>query len=61
MSSTTAFQPPLGERADPYKLGRRTGGPGHGHGGGPGGDATGHGAGGPASKRIITGYGFWIF
>ncbi len=23
--------------------------------------ATGHGAGGPASKRIITGYGFWIF
>jgi cytochrome o ubiquinol oxidase subunit 3 len=23
--------------------------------------AAGHGAGGPASKRIITGYGFWIF
>ena len=23
--------------------------------------ATGHGAGGPASKRIIVGYGFWIF
>jgi cytochrome o ubiquinol oxidase subunit 3 len=23
--------------------------------------APGHGAGGPASKRIITGYGFWIF
>jgi cytochrome o ubiquinol oxidase subunit 3 len=24
-------------------------------------DATGHGAAGPASKRIIIGYGFWIF
>ena len=39
---------------DPHKLGR------HGHGGGHG-DATGGGEGGPASKRIITGYGFWIF
>jgi cytochrome o ubiquinol oxidase subunit III len=26
-----------------------------------GGEATGHGEGGPASKRIIVGYGFWIF
>jgi cytochrome o ubiquinol oxidase subunit 3 len=34
---------------DPHRLG---------HGGGPG---TGHGASGPASKRIIVGYGFWIF
>jgi cytochrome o ubiquinol oxidase subunit 3 len=24
-------------------------------------EATGHGEGGPASKRIVTGYGFWIF
>ena len=24
-------------------------------------DARGHGAGGPASKRVIVGYGFWIF
>jgi cytochrome o ubiquinol oxidase subunit 3 len=24
-------------------------------------DATGHGAAGPASKRIVIGYGFWIF
>jgi cytochrome o ubiquinol oxidase subunit 3 len=40
---------------DPYKLGRGDGG----HGGGY--EATGHGAGGPASKRVIVGYGFWIF
>ncbi|MBB5715699.1 cytochrome (ubi)quinol oxidase subunit III [Sphingomonas aerophila] len=39
---------------DPYALG-------HGHGGGGDHEATGHGEGGPASKRIITGYGFWIF
>jgi cytochrome o ubiquinol oxidase subunit 3 len=35
---------------DPHKLGR------HGQGA-----ATGRGMNGPASKRIITGYGFWIF
>ncbi|WP_428970219.1 cytochrome o ubiquinol oxidase subunit III [Sphingomonas sp. Xoc002] len=40
---------------DPYALGR--GHNGHGHGS----DATGHGEGGPASKRIIVGYGFWIY
>lgn len=40
---------------DPYKLG-------HGHGGHGGhSEATGHGEGGPASKRVIVGYGFWIF
>lgn len=38
---------------DPYMLGR-------GHGGG-GDEATGHGLGGPASRRIIVAYGFWIF
>lgn len=38
--------------ADPYRLGVRHGGHGHSH-------ATGHG--GTASKRIIVGYGFWIF
>jgi len=42
---------------DPYALGR---GHGHGHGGG-GREATGHGEGGPASKRIIVSYGFWIY
>ena len=61
---------PLARRVhDPYALGR---GPirYHGSGGGDGGgeaaggrprEPTGHGEGGPASKRIITAYGFWIF
>jgi cytochrome o ubiquinol oxidase subunit III len=39
-------------RHDPYRIGRSDGRHGH---------ATGHGEGGPAPKRIITGYGFWIF
>ena len=44
---------------DPYALGR---GDGHGRGGHrTGSEATGHGEGGPASKRIIVGYGFWIY
>jgi cytochrome o ubiquinol oxidase subunit 3 len=40
---------------DPYALGH--------HGGGEHGrsEATGHGDGGPASKRIVVAYGFWIF
>lgn len=41
---------------DPYKLGRRRGRGGDGHH-----FVLGHGAGGPASKRVIVGYGFWIF
>src|SRR5262245_6634442 len=41
---------------DPYKLGRGAGFGGRGEG-----YARGHGAGGPASKRVIVGYGFWIF
>src|SRR6478752_7301155 len=46
---------------DPYRIGRgrdwlSAGGIGVGHV-----DATGHGEGGPASKRVIVGYGFWIF
>jgi cytochrome o ubiquinol oxidase subunit III len=49
-----------GPSADPYKLGSRrnlSGDAGHGgHGG-----ATGHGDGGPASPRVVVGYGFWIF
>ncbi len=36
--------------ADPYHLGH-----------GEGSQAPGHGEGGPASKRIVVGYGFWIF
>jgi cytochrome o ubiquinol oxidase subunit 3 len=44
---------------DPHKLGRQHG---HGHGeGGHGHGGTGQGESGPANKRIIVGYGFWIF
>jgi cytochrome o ubiquinol oxidase subunit 3 len=50
---------------DPYRLGRgadRGSGHGHGHGAGRGGsghdDATSYR---PASKRVIVGFGFWIF
>ena len=45
-------------RDDPNKLGHRHG---HGHGKKDHGEATGHGESGPASKRVIVGYGFWIF
>ena len=37
---------------DPHMLG-------HGHGGGK--DVTGRGGGGPADRRIIVGFGFWVF
>jgi cytochrome o ubiquinol oxidase subunit 3 len=48
MSTTEALHP---ERPfDPYRMGRSR----HDY-------ATGHGEGGPASKRVIVGYGFWIF
>ncbi len=55
-----------GHPTDPYMLGRsqdaesREGDPyavGH----GSESTATGHGSGGPAPKRIVVGYGFWIF
>ena len=59
MSSTTEALPqPHRRDIAPGKLGGR-GAPGHG--GGAHGYATGHGEGGPASKRVIVGYGFWIF
>jgi cytochrome o ubiquinol oxidase subunit 3 len=45
----TAAQATLSHPVDPHRIG------GHGHG------APGHGDGGPASKRIVVGYGFWIF
>ncbi|HEX8445450.1 MAG TPA: cytochrome o ubiquinol oxidase subunit III [Sphingomonas sp.] len=48
-----------GTAHDPYALGRRD--PHHGSGGGHGHEPTGHGEGGPASKRTIVGYGFWIY
>ena len=42
-------------REDPHRLGHR------GHGPGEPGEGAGHGETGPATKRIIVGYGFWIF
>src|SRR3569833_619831 len=42
-------------REDPHRLGYRA------HGGGEDVEGTGHGTSGPATKRIIVGYGFWIF
>jgi cytochrome o ubiquinol oxidase subunit 3 len=42
-------------REDPHRLGHR------GHGEGEPVEGAGHGQTGPASKRILVGYGFWIF
>jgi cytochrome o ubiquinol oxidase subunit III len=59
-TSSPALPRALRRDVDPYRLGRHRG---YG-GGGDGGDgdfATGHGEGGPASRRVIVGYGFWIF
>ncbi len=57
--STETFREPLPPAADRYAAERAaydiTGlGGGHSF-------ATGHGEGGPASKRVVVGYGFWIF
>lgn len=49
MSEAAAFSPP----PDPHALGH------HRH--EPAGESTGHGEGGPASRRVIVAYGFWIF
>ncbi len=51
--STDALREQLPGAADPHSLGRRA------YEGRS--LATGHGEGGPASKRVIVGYGFWIF
>jgi cytochrome o ubiquinol oxidase subunit 3 len=53
MSATEALPLVRGRENDPYKLGR-------GHDGYDAG-APGHGEGGSAPKRIVVGYGFWIF
>jgi cytochrome o ubiquinol oxidase subunit 3 len=57
MSATTETAGGAWRDADPYKIGHGRGPPGH---SGPS-IATGHGEGGPASKRVVVGYGFWIF
>jgi len=57
MSATEVL--PRASAPDPYRLGRDR----DGLAGGAGGRslATGRGEGGPASKRVIVGFGFWIF
>ncbi len=59
MSATEVLPRDAVGNSDPYKLGRRRRAA-SGAGGGRN-DARGHGEGGPASKRVIVGYGFWIF
>jgi cytochrome o ubiquinol oxidase subunit 3 len=61
MSATDTFPQARGRDADPYKVGR-----GQGRGVvsaalGTDDEATGHGEGGPSAKRVIVGFGFWIF
>ena len=58
--STDTFREPLPRAVDPYSLGRRAY-DAAGRGGSGRSFATGHGEGGPASKRVVVGYGFWIF
>jgi len=61
MSATETLPRARGRDIDPYRLGRVQGRGTPGDGGGARSLATGHGEGGPASKRVIVGYGFWIF
>ncbi len=56
MSITQALPRAPGGNFDPYRVGRGSGG-----GGGGRYEATGRGEGGPASKDVIVGFGFWIF
>jgi cytochrome o ubiquinol oxidase subunit 3 len=54
MSATEVLEQEDRPESDPYKLGHDAGRGGHDY-------STGHGEGGPASKRVIVGFGFWIF
>jgi len=54
MNATDVTRQTHWDEIDPYRLG-------HGHDAGARRHATGHGDAGPASKRVIVGYGFWIF
>jgi cytochrome o ubiquinol oxidase subunit 3 len=60
MSTSDTFPEAYRREVDPHRLGH---GPGYGPPGhdGPRREALGHGAGGPAAKRVVVGYGFWIF
>jgi cytochrome o ubiquinol oxidase subunit III len=53
MTAAEALRAQFPRHLDPYRVGH--GGDGHHD------YATGHGEGGPASKRVIVGYGFWLF
>lgn len=53
-SLATSLEAARARAVDPHRLGHRPEGRSRD-------EATGHGEGGPASKRVITGYGFWLF
>jgi cytochrome o ubiquinol oxidase subunit 3 len=61
MSTTETLRRTRAPDIDPYRLGRNRGWVGPGPAGTGPDYSTGHGEGGPASKRVIVGYGFWIF
>src|SRR5215813_3590248 len=61
MSATETLPRTRARESDPYRLGRNRGWAGPGRAGTGPDYSTGHGEGGPASKRVIVGYGFWIF
>jgi cytochrome o ubiquinol oxidase subunit 3 len=61
MSATETLRRTSAPDIDPYRLGRDRTRVGLGRAGTGPDYTTGHGEGGPASKRVIAGYGFWIF
>ncbi|HJZ96600.1 MAG TPA: cytochrome c oxidase subunit 3, partial [Candidatus Solibacter sp.] len=61
MSATETLPRTRARESDPYRLGRNRGWAGPGRAGTGPDYSTGHGEGGAASKRVIVGYGFWIF
>jgi cytochrome o ubiquinol oxidase subunit III len=61
MSVTETLPSTRSPESDPYRLGRDRAGAGPGGGDIGRGYSTGYGEGGPASKSVIVGYGFWIF